>query len=91
MNKKHYALTAESIAERFDLPAGIVSSLPRIEIAGGRQITVERHRGLIEYSREEIAVNTVDSILRIKGGGLEIRAMTSEILLITGNIHCVEF
>lgn len=90
MNKKYHAETAESIAERFDLPAGIVSGLPRIEIVGGRQITIERHKGLIEYSRGEIAVNTVKSILRIRGEGLEIRAMTSEILVISGTIHCVE-
>ena len=91
MNKKYHAETAETIAERFNLPAGIVSSLPRIEIVGGRQITIERHKGIIEYSRGEIAVNTVKSILRIKGEGLEIRAMTSEVLLITGIIHCIEF
>ncbi len=91
LKKKYHAETAESIAERFDLPAGIVSGLPRIEIKGGRQVTIEQHKGLIEYSRGEIAVNTAKSILRIRGDGLEIRAMTSEILLITGNIHCVEF
>ena len=90
MNKKRYESVAESAAERLNLPAGVVSGLPTVEIAGGRQVTVERHRGLIEYNQDEIAVNTDGGILRVKGGGLEIRAMTAERLIITGEIRCVE-
>lgn len=91
MKKNLRAEAAERITELLDFPAGIISGLPRIEINGGRQVVIERHMGIIEYSREEILVNSLDNKIKIRGKGLEIRVMNAEVLLITGNIFCVEF
>jgi len=85
----------ESIVERaselFDLPGSVVSNMPKIEISGGRLILIENHRGVLEYSREEIAVNSLKSIIRIRGEGLEIKAMTANELLISGSFYGIDF
>jgi len=84
----------ESIAERaseyFDLPGGVVSNMPRIEI-GGRQILIEKHRGVVEYNKNEISVNTLKNVVRIRGDGLEISAMTADEILISGSFFGIDF
>lgn len=91
MKSRHRESIAERASEYFDLPGGVVSNMPRIEISGGRQMLIEKHRGVLEYSREEISVNTLNSVVRIRGKGLEIRAMTADELLISGNFSGIDF
>lgn len=78
-------------ADIFDLPAEAVAGDSRITVTGNRRIVVENHRGLMEYGENEIGVNCGKSILKIKGEELEIRAMNSEELLITGILFGIDF
>ena len=38
------------VAELFDLPGELVGTLPHLELLGGKQLFVERHRGILSYS-----------------------------------------
>ncbi|NLL46089.1 MAG: sporulation protein [Clostridiales bacterium] len=91
MKSRRRESLAERASEYFDLPGGVVSNMPRIEISGGRQVLIERHRGVLEYSRELISVNTLKSVVHIRGEGLEIRAMTADELLISGSFFGIDF
>lgn len=91
MKSRRRESLAERASEYFDLPGGVVSNMPRIEISGGRQVLIERHRGVLEYSRELISVNTLKNVVHIRGEGLEIRAMTAEELLISGSFFGIDF
>ena len=57
----------DSVAELFDLPADVVAGLPHLELIGSRQLYLERHTGILGYSQEQIDVNTVSGVMRVKG------------------------
>lgn len=78
-------------AELFDLPPDLVAGLPHIEMMGNTHFYMERHRGILSYSGEEIAINGEKGILRVFGEGLELTSMTGDQLRIKGNIIKVEW
>ncbi len=78
-------------AELFDLPADVVAGLPRLEMVGSRQLYLEHHTGLLAYTEEQIDANTSAGVLRIRGKGLNLMAMTAGELRIGGRIESVEW
>lgn len=80
-----------SVAELFDLPADVVAGLPHLEMIGGRQLFLERHEGILSYSDTVIDINTAGGILRVRGKGLSLLAMTGEELRLGGGIESVEW
>lgn len=78
-------------AELFDLPADVVAGLPHIELIGDRQFYMERHRGILSYSGEEIDINGEGMIIKVHGTGLELVSMTGEALRIQGKVQRVEW
>jgi len=78
-------------ADTFDLPGEVLLDLPRLTVTGGQRVVVENHQGLMDYSPEAIVVAGGRVVLKVIGDGLEIRAMTAEALLITGQVFRVEF
>ncbi len=80
-----------TVAELFDLPADVVAGLPRLEMVGSRQLYVEHHAGILAYSEAQIDVNTAAGVLRVRGEGLSLLAMTAEELRIGGRIAAVEW
>ena len=91
MKKKKAENLAEKASDFFDLPGSLITNLPRIEISGGRQLSIEQHKGIIEYGPNEISVNAVNGIIKIRGDGLELKAMTVDRLLISGLLLGIEF
>jgi len=80
-----------TVAELFDLPADVVAGLPRMEMVGSRQLYLEHHVGILAYSEMQIDVNTAAGVLRVKGEGLSLLAMTAEELRVGGRIDAVEW
>lgn len=78
-------------ADTFELPGEVLLDLPRLTITGGQRAIVENHQGLMDYSPQCIVVAGGKVILKIMGDALELRAMTAEALLITGDVFRVEF
>ena len=87
--KEHGVLN--QVAELFDLPADVIAGLPRLEMVGSRQLYVEHHTGILSYSQEQIDANTSGGVLRIRGAGLSLLAMTAGELRIGGEITAVEW
>ena len=73
-----------------DLPADAACALPRLELTGDRDLYLEHYRGVLAYGREEIHVDGGRWILRIRGAGLEIRAMRAGELRVGGRIDGLE-
>lgn len=78
-------------AELFDLPADMVAGLPRLEMVGSHQLYLEHHTGLLAYTEEQIDANTTAGVLRVRGEGLTLLAMTAGELRIGGRIVSVEW
>ncbi len=80
-----------SVAELFDLPADVVAGLAHVELVGDRQLFVEHHAGILSYGEDRIDINTDRGVLRVRGAGLNLLAMTAEELRIGGVIASVEW
>ena len=80
-----------SVAELFDLPADVVARLPHLEMIGNRQLFVERHQGILSLSDTGVDVNPPAGILRVRGTGLALLAMTGGEVRIGGGIEAVEW
>ena len=78
------------VAELFDLPADVIAGLPHLEMIGGRQLVLEQHKGLLAYSDTAIDINTGTLVVRVRGTGLQLLAMTAEGLRVGGTIEAVE-
>ena len=81
----------DAVAELFDLPADVVAGLPHLEMMGSRQLYVEHHAGILSYSETQIDINTPAGVLRVRGTGLGLMAMTAEELRLGGSISAVEW
>lgn len=80
----------EKLARRTDLPADIVAGAPKVTLTGMEQVLVENHRGILAYTDGLVEVTGRSGHIRIRGEKLLLRAMDSEMLLVTGNILGVD-
>jgi sporulation protein YqfC len=81
----------EKFAELLELPKEVVLNIPKITIVGGSDMIVENYRGVVECENARIRLNTGVGVLGIRGTGLKIREITSEDVIISGNIQSLEF
>ena len=80
----------ERTAQVFDLPGDVVAGLPRVELTGDHELRMENHRGILAYGTDEIHISGGRLVVKIRGEGLELRAMNASELLITGTIFGVD-
>lgn len=90
-NRKERNSVLGSVAELFDLPADVIAGMPHLEMMGCRQMYLERHTGILAYSETQIDINTSGGVLRVRGQGLTLTAMTAEELRLGGRIDAVEW
>lgn len=81
----------ESVAELLELPKDIMLDLPRITLLGNLQLYIENHKGIIEYSKLRIRVNTKSGVIRITGRDLSIKTIIAEEIIVCGKIENIEF
>jgi len=81
----------EDISEALELPKDIILDLPRITLIGHKQIHIENHKGIIEYSTEKIRIKYKEGSLKVIGNNLNLRSIISEEIIIKGNIFSIEF
>lgn len=90
MGKRSYKIR-EKISNTFELPKDIVLDVSKIIIIGTGQVTVENHKGIVEYSEELIRINTGNCIMKLSGKKLAIKTILQEEITITGEITNIEF
>jgi sporulation protein YqfC len=90
MVKKSYKIR-EKLSNTFELPKDIVLDVSKVIIIGTGQVTVENHKGIVEYSEELIRINTGDSIMKLCGKNLTIKTILQEEITIVGEITNIEF
>lgn len=78
------------MAERVDLPPDLAAGLPSIEVAGFREMSMEPHDGLVEYTRERVSVESCIGRVTVLGTGLTIKRMNRERITVAGNLTGVE-
>lgn len=81
----------EKVTEILELPKEIVLNIPRITMVGNGNLLIQNYKGIIEYDNDRIRVNTGSGIIKITGERLTIKEITSEDLMIDGEVGSLEF
>lgn len=87
MNKARKILM--DAAGHLDLPADILAAVPKMEVTGFQEFSIEPHRGLLEYEKEQIGIETNLGKIQIIGSGLNIKLMNRNRITISGDLHAV--
>lgn len=75
--------------EKLDLPE-ILPGGSRMELMGNRGFYMDRHKGVLSYTTQQVDINSGTVIVRLYGRELQLLVMTDEELRITGIIEKVE-
>ncbi|MCX7710297.1 MAG: sporulation protein YqfC [Clostridia bacterium] len=81
----------EKVTEILELPKEIVLNVPRLTLIGNGNLLIENYKGIIEYDDKRVRVNTGSGIIKIVGDRLVIKEITSEDIMIDGEIQAMEF
>ena len=77
-------------AQKLELPSDVIAGVPRMDIVGTEEFALEKHCGLLAYSKEQISVMTSIGPVVIDGAGLEIKQMGESRIRIMGKILCLK-
>lgn len=80
----------QRLADTADLAGEPLPGVPVVELAGENRVLIEGHRGVSQYSREQITVKVRYGCVCIVGCGLELSRMSKEQLIVTGRIDAVK-
>lgn len=83
--KKH-----STIAEHLTLPAETFSDISLVEVRGRRSVTIENHRGILEYTDTRVCIAVKQGTVCIVGAGLRIARMTRRRLEVRGSVQLLE-
>lgn len=79
----------ERTADRLDLPGEVVAGQPRLELTGFSKLSVEHHRGVLEYTDEAVTVALQTGRVRVTGQHLSISLMNHEYVVVDGDLRNV--
>ena len=65
----------ETLANAFDLPKELVVDIPKITLIGNQEMSIESHKGIIQYTSEKIRISIVKGELIISGKDLFINSI----------------
>lgn len=88
MNKTRRFLA--NTAGLLELPADVLAGVPKMELIGFQEFSIEPHKGLLEYEKDQIIIETQIGRIRLAGRELTIRLMNSSRITIRGWLYLVE-
>lgn len=81
----------EKLADMLQMPRELFLDFPQISLEGNRLITIQNHRGIVEYTTEIVRINTSLGVLAIRGEYLVLKNIYAEEITVEGEIYGVEF
>ena len=79
----------QTLSQRLELPADILTGVPRMEVVGSELFRMEPHRGLLEYDHSRICIDSRMGQVKICGKNLRITQMNVTQITIGGCISAV--
>ena len=90
-NKKNRKNIGETLADAFDLPKELIIDIPKITLIGNREMAIESHKGIIQYTNEKIRISVAGGEVIVSGKELFINSILLEEIVIYGEFHQVTF
>ena len=91
MKKVRKAKKQNRFAQFLEIPKEISSQEPKVTIMGFQQVLVENYKAILEYQEFYIRLSTHIGILNINGFGMKLEEMTTDDIMITGEIESIDF
>lgn len=79
------------IAEKLNIPEDISEGLPVVTITGKKEIYVENYKGIIEYEKNSIKIQTQNCKINFIGKNLEIVYYTNVDMKIVGELDSIGY
>ncbi len=89
--KEPKANIKEKVTELLELPKEIVLNVPKLTMIGNSNLIIENYKGIIEYDDRRVRVNTGIGVIKLTGERMVIKEITSEDIMIDGEIQSMEF
>ena len=80
-----------ALAQALDLPRDLVLDLPRLTLLGPLHLSVENHRGLLEFRSEQVAIATAAGRLVVLGSDLAVGVVREGEITVTGRLSSLRF
>ncbi|MPN12535.1 hypothetical protein SDC9_159853 [bioreactor metagenome] len=81
----------QKLAGILEIPQDIILDLPRITMLGNKQILIENHKGIIEYTPSLVRVKVSQGELIINGLNLSLSNLQVEQILVEGTVRDVAY
>lgn len=79
------------VSRLLEIPQEVSTNLPKVTVLGFEKILIENYKSILEYQEFYIRISTFIGILNINGYELNLKAMTTDDLLVTGKIESIDF
>lgn len=89
MSRMNLGKWKEGLVESLELPKDLMYGAVLVSITGRQEILIENYRGILEYTKSHISLQTKTCRLVIHGKDLNISYYTNEEMKITGLIDSV--
>jgi len=81
----------EKLTGMLELPKEVLLNIPKVTMLGYKEILIENYKGIIECTENKIRINTSVGMLIIDGANMTIREISSEDVMIEGDIDKIKF
>lgn len=81
----------QRLAGILEIPQDIVLDLPRITMLGNKQLLIENHKGIIEYTSSLVRIKLNQGELIIVGTDLMLGNLQMEQILVEGTVGEIKY
>lgn len=81
----------QKLAGILEIPQDIVLDLPRITMLGNKQLLIENHKGIIEYTPSLIRIKLSQGELIVNGSNLALGNLQVEQILVEGIVRDITY
>ncbi len=79
-----------SIGQKLSIPTEAMTQQPCVCLRGKRSISIEHHKGILEYSQECVRIAVHRGVIGIFGRELTVTRMSERTMELSGKIERVE-
>lgn len=81
----------QKLAGLLDIPQDIVMDLPRITMLGNKQLLIENHRGIIQYTPSLVRIKLNQGELIVTGADMVLGNLQIEQILLEGIVEVIRY
>lgn len=74
-----------------EMPEEVATKETKLTVLGFKKMLIENYKVILEYQDFYIRINTYIGIININGFNLKLNEMTSDDIMVTGDIDSIDF